>query len=176
MNIQLAKLLKYSKWYTTDKDNTAGLELDSITTTSSHGQMITKPTHFINESSSCINLNFSSNNCFVKNCGSELSNYDKYHYNIIYKTFNFDVPLLQSYYRDVWDYKRANTESIQKAISMFDWSKAFRHLHTNGKCELLTNISLHIKPKNVGYKTSDWMNRLIILSLKKTKTNHEILC
>ena len=68
MNIQLAKLLKYSKWYTTDKDNTAGLELDSITTTSSHGQMITKPTHFINESSSCINLNFSSNNCFVKNC------------------------------------------------------------------------------------------------------------
>ena len=28
------------------------------------------------------------------------------------------------YYRDVWDYKHANAESIQKPISTFDWSKA----------------------------------------------------
>ena len=47
---------KCSKWYTSDKDNTAGFELDSITTTAGYSQMINKPTHFINESSSCIPL------------------------------------------------------------------------------------------------------------------------
>ena len=39
-------------------------------------------------------------------------------------TLNFDILLPPPYYRDVWDYKHANTESIQKAISTFDWSKA----------------------------------------------------
>ena len=70
---------KCSKWCTTDKDNTAGLELDRITTTSGYSQIINKPTHFIDESSSSIDLIFSSNNNFVKKGESELSIYEKYH-------------------------------------------------------------------------------------------------
>ena len=63
--------------------------------------MINKLTHFINESSSCIDLIVSSNTSFVKDFGSELSVYEKcYHlWNVI------DVPLPPSYYRDVWDYQ-----------------------------------------------------------------------
>ena len=88
--------------------------------------MINKPMHFINESSFCIDLIFFSNSSFVKNCGSELSIYEKCNCNIIYGTLNFDCPSPPpSYYRDIWDYKHANTESIQKAISTFDLSKAF---------------------------------------------------
>ena len=104
---------KCSKWCTSDKDNTAGPELDSITTTPGYSQMINKTTHFINESSSSIDLIFSSNTSFVKNCGSELSIYEKCHHNIIYGTLTFDKPLPSPYYRDVWDYKNANTESIK---------------------------------------------------------------
>ena len=81
--------------------------------------MINKPTHFSNESSSCIDLIFSSNISLVKTRGSELSIFEKCHHNIIYGTLNFDVLLLPCY-RDVWDYKHANTENIQKAISTFD--------------------------------------------------------
>ena len=51
---------------------TAGLELNSITTAAGYSQMINKRTHIVNESSSCIDLIFSSNTSFVKNCGSEL--------------------------------------------------------------------------------------------------------
>ena len=29
---------------------------------------------------------------------------------------NFDMSFPPSYYRDIWDYKHANTESIQKAV------------------------------------------------------------
>ena len=123
---------KCSKWCTSDKEI---LELDSITTTAGYSQMINKPTHFINESSSCIDLIFSSNTSFVKNCGSgsKLLIYEKCHHNIIYRTLNFNISLPPLYYRDVWDYKHANTESIQKAISTFNWSKAFLHRNSNEK-------------------------------------------
>ena len=50
---------KSSKWCSSDKDNKAGCELDNITTSAGYSQMIDKPTHFINESSSCIDLIFS---------------------------------------------------------------------------------------------------------------------
>ena len=43
------------------KNNPAVIELDNITTTSGYNQMIDKPTYFISESSSCIDLIFSSN-------------------------------------------------------------------------------------------------------------------
>ena len=50
-----------------------------------------------------------------------------------------------SYYRDVWDYKHANTESIQKAVSSFDWFKAFFvHRNENEKCKILTDILFNV--------------------------------
>ena len=63
--------------------------------------MIDKPTHYINESSSCIDLIFSWNWNLTKNCGVK-----KYHDNII--TLNFNIPLLPHYYRELWDFKSAN--------------------------------------------------------------------
>ena len=84
---------KCSKLLTINKFNTAGLELDSITTTATgYSQMINKPTQFITESSSCIDLIFSSNTSFVKNCGSDLLILEKCHHIIIYGTLNFDIP------------------------------------------------------------------------------------
>ena len=47
---------KCSKWCNSDETNTAGIELDNITMTSGYNQMIDKPTHYINESSSRIDL------------------------------------------------------------------------------------------------------------------------
>ena len=46
--------VKCSKWRASDKNNTAGIELDNITMTSGYNQMIDKPTRYITESSSCI--------------------------------------------------------------------------------------------------------------------------
>ena len=50
---------------------------------------------------------------------------------------NYHQPLPPSYYRDVWDYKHANIESIQKAFSNFDCFRAFLHRNANEKCEIL---------------------------------------
>ena len=73
--------------------------------------MINKPTHFINQSSSCIDLIFSSNTSFVKDCGSEPSIYEKCNHNI-YRTLNFNIPLqkrsklTKRYYANPTDYNK----------------------------------------------------------------------
>ena len=98
----------------------------------------------------------------------------KCHNNIIYRTLNFDVLLRPLYYRDVWDYKHGNTESIQKAISTFDWSRAFLHWNANEKYKILSDILLNIfknfiphKIQNYDYKTPGCMNRSITIILNK---------
>ena len=65
--------------------------------------MNNKPTHFINESSSCIDLIFTSNTSFIKNYVSELSINEKCHHNMFYGTLNLDIPIALLYYRDVWN-------------------------------------------------------------------------
>ena len=159
---------KFSKWCSSDKDNKAGCELDNITTSAGYSQMID------NESSSCIDLIFSSNPSLTKNWGIEHSIYDKCHHNIIYGTLNFKVPLPPPYYREIWDYKKANIQNIQKAISMFDWRSAFKGNTVNKNCKILTltnifeNFIPH-KTKKFDYRTPEWMNSMVISSLKKRK-------
>ena len=78
--------------------------------------------------------------------------YEKCHHNITYGTLNFDVPL-PPHYRDVWDYKHENTETIQRAISTFDWSKPFFHRNANEKCKILTDSLLNIFKNFIPHKT-----------------------
>ena len=84
---------RFSKWCASNKSNTAGIELDNVTMTSGYNQMIDKPTHYINKSSSSIDVIFSPNVNLTKNCGAEKSIYEKCHHNIIYGTLNFNLPL-----------------------------------------------------------------------------------
>ena len=135
---------KCSKSWTSDKNDIAGLEIDNITTKVGYSQLIKKPTHFINGTSSYIDLIFSSNVSFIRNYGIKQSIYEKCHH-ITYGTLDFNVPLPPTYYREIWDYKNTDTDSIQKAISNFDWSKAFRNKNTNENCKLLTDTLIFLE-------------------------------
>ena len=153
---------KCSKWCASDKSSTAGIQLDNITMTSGYNQMIDKPTHYINESSSCIDLIFSSNVNLTKNCGVEQSLYEKCRHNIIYGTLNFNILLPPPYYRELWDFKSANTECIQKSINNFDWVRAFQNQNCNEQCKILLETLLNIfrnviphKIKKFEYRTSE---------------------
>ena len=72
-------------------------------------------------------LYFSSDWNINRNCGIKKAIHEKCHHDIIYGTLSFNVPLPSPYYGEIWDYKHANTENIQKAISMFDSHKAFKN-------------------------------------------------
>ena len=62
-------------------------------------------------------------------------------------------PLPPTYYRDVWNYEHANAESIQKAVSTFDWSKAFLHRIANEKCKILNDFLLNVFKYYIPNKT-----------------------
>ena len=88
---------------------------------------------------------------------------------------NFEfLPLPPPYYEDIRDYKHANTEKIQKAILLFDWQKVFKNKNINEMTRILTDFLSNIFKKFTPYKTKifdckypEWMNSLIISSLKK---------
>ena len=119
-------------------------------------------------------LDFSSNVSFTKNYGIEKSIYEKSHHNITHGSLDFNTPLPLPYYREIWDYKNADTKSIQKALSNFDWPKALRNNNANENCKFLTDTLMNIfrnyivtKLKRIDLKTTKWMNTLIISALKQ---------
>ena len=130
---------KSSKWCISDKSNRAGRERDNITTSAGYSQLINKPTHFVNKTSPCIGLIFSSDLKITLTCVIEKTIHEQCHHDIIYGTLNFSVPLPPPYYREIWNHKHANTENIQKAISIFDWHKSFKNKNTNEMTRTLTN-------------------------------------
>ena len=50
---------------------------------------------------------------FIRNYGIKQSIYQKCNRSITYGTLDFNIPLPLPYYREIWDYKNADTESIQ---------------------------------------------------------------
>ena len=92
---------KCSKWCRSDKNNIAGLKIDNTTTMSGYGQLINKPTHFINGTSSCIDLIFPYSISFIKNYGIDESISVKCYHSITYGTLDFNVLLPPPYYRKI---------------------------------------------------------------------------
>ena len=69
-------------------------------------QIIDKPTHFTNHSSSCIDLIFTSNPSIIVDSGIEKSLCSSCHHNILYR--NIRVPLPPPHFRTIWDYRNAD--------------------------------------------------------------------
>ena len=90
---------------------------------------------------------------FIRNYGIKQFIHEKCHHNITYRTLDFNVLLPPPYYREIWDYKNADTERIQKEISNFDWPKAFTNKNANESCKLSTNTLMNIFRNYVPHKT-----------------------
>ena len=99
--------------------------------------MIDKPIHVVNNSISCIDLLFRTNQNTISNYGVDVSIFDKCQHNIIIGKININVTLPPVYVREVWDYSQANVKNIKKAISNFNWIKAFENLSIDEKVEHL---------------------------------------
>ena len=96
---------KCTKWYPLDKNNAAAEVLQTYTTTTGYSQLIDQPTHCVNDSSSCIDLTFTSNMNLVTDFGVVPTLYKTCHHNIIFRKINFNVSLPPPFYRDIWAIK-----------------------------------------------------------------------
>ena len=153
-----------SRWWKNDITNSAGLELHSPTSSAGYTQIVDKPTHAVNSSMSCIDLIFCTNLNVISKHGVDVTIFDKCHHDIIYGKINIRVPLPPTYVREVWDYRKANVENIKKAISNFNWNKAFENLAIDEKVALLNQTLLNIfrnyipnKKIKCDYRQPPWM-------------------
>ena len=64
--------------------NPAGGEIASLTLSAGYTQINDKPTHVINNSTSCIDLRFFTNQNVISKYGVDASIFDKRHQNIIF--------------------------------------------------------------------------------------------
>ena len=75
---------KCSKWYFFDASDNIGKESDTIGSIAGYGQIIDKSIHFTNSSSSCIDLNFTSNPSIIVDSGIEKTLSSSSHHDIMY--------------------------------------------------------------------------------------------
>ena len=93
----------------------------------------------------CIDLMFCTNKSVISNHGVVVSIFDKCHHNIIYGRISINIPLSPTYVRELWNYKKANIYLlIMKAISNFDWNKAFENLSVDEKVYFLNKTLLNV--------------------------------
>ena len=92
---------------------------------------------------SCIDLMFCTNTNVICKHGVDVPIFEKCHHNIIFGKTDIRVPLPPAYICKVWDYSKANAKNIKKAISSFNWNKAFEILSIDAKVELLNKILLN---------------------------------
>ena len=162
-----------TNWWTADIDSKAGKELDSLTSTAGYTQLIDKPTHFFSGGCSCIDLIFCNKPELISEYGIDHSLFQTCHHNLIFGKINAKIPVPPAYSREVWDYKNANAEGIQKSISRFNWKKAFENLSINEKVDLLNATLLNIfrnyipnKIVKCSYRDPPWLTKLIKSKLK----------
>ena len=153
-----------SNWWKNDITNSVGEKLDSLTSSAGYSQIIDEPTHIVNNSTSCIDLIFCTNTNVISKRGVDVSIFERCHYNIIVGKTDIFVPLPPPYLREVWDYSETNAENIKKAISSFNWNKAFENLSIDAEVELLNETLLNIFRNYVpnrkikcNYRQPPWM-------------------
>ena len=122
-----------SRWWSLDKDNAEGREINSLTSAYGYSQLNNKPTLMTKKSSSCIDLIFSTSPNLIRATGIELSIFETCYLNLIYGIIDFKIPLPPCYLREVWDYKNANVNHIQIAVSSNDWEFLFHGANVNKK-------------------------------------------
>ena len=133
------------RWWSLDKDNAEEQKINSLTSAWSacgYSQLINKPPHITKESSSCIDLIFAASPNLIE--GVELSIFEKCHHKLIYGIINFNARLPPSYLREIWDYKNANVNHIQSAVSSVDWEFLFCGANVNKKVEILNECLKNI--------------------------------
>ena len=95
-------------WWVHDITNNKGVHIESISSLYGLSQLISEPTHILQNSSSCIDLIFTDQPNLVINSRIKLSLHESCHHQITYAKFNLQIIYPPSYQRLAWDYKNAS--------------------------------------------------------------------
>ena len=101
---------KSSNWYKHDQTTYEGSKIDAVTSQFRLQQLIKEPTHILGNSSSCIDLIFTSHPSLVMESGVYPSLHSNCHHQITYAKFNLKIYYPPPYEREIWHYQKANID------------------------------------------------------------------
>ena len=133
---------RLSTWDVNDIDTFEGKKINELTSSYGLHQIISEPTHLLDNSKSCIDLIFCNQPNLVIDSGVHPSLNAFCHHQVIYVDFLIHVP--PPYKRHIWHYKRANVDNIKNAINMFDWNRAFSNIDVNKQVDVFNETLLNI--------------------------------
>jgi len=157
-------------WWRGDRSDNLGIKFEQIFSNNNLSQIVNEPTHLTTNSATCIDLIATSQPNLFAECIIQPSLHPTCHHQINQCKFLIDIPPPNPYRRRIWHYNRANTSSIIRTISEYDWESnlnACSHdieAQSNLLTNLLTNTFTNFIPfTDVIIKPKDppWMQRHI---------------
>ena len=146
---------KLSQWYKNDKTTTQGSKIANFTSQYGLEQIINQPTHIFNNSSSFIDLLFTSQPNLVMESGAHSSLHSNCYHQIICARFNLKIYYPSPYEREIWYYNKANVDLIQQPIREFNWKRAFHRENVIEKVSILNNTINNVLSDFIPYETYD---------------------
>ena len=110
---------------------------------------------YTTNSSSCIDLIFTSQPNIVVESSVPPSLHPNCHHQIVSAKFNLKIYYPPPYLREVWHCKEANADLIKRAISNFNWERAFsnNNANNNEKVSLFNKTILNILNNYILHET-----------------------
>ena len=163
------------QWWGDDIENAEGKLFEPLTSDLGLHQLISEPTHLLNNSKSCIDLIFTDQpNLFVDN-GVHPTLHEQCHHQIVYGKLSISTVKQPPYTRRIWFYDKSDTANIKRSIELFNWQKHLGSLQCpNEQVKLLNETLLNIysnfipnKIKTIRPNEVPWMTRDIKNFLRK---------
>ena len=159
---------KLRQWYDEDSSTSEGVLIENITSQFGLHQIINEPTHILENSSSCIDLIFTSQPNLSVESGTQSSLHPNCHHQIIYTKFNLEVIYPPPYARKVWHYQDSNVDLIRRSMNEFDWDRGFANKHVNENVLIFNKTVLNVLSNFILHeaivcddKDPPWFNRKI---------------
>ena len=130
---------KSKNWCGKDSTNFEGISIENVTSQFGLCQMIKEATHIIESSSSFIDLIFKTQPNLVVESSVHPSLDPNRHHQIVFAKFNFQLYYPPPYPQEICHYKQANTELIRRAVTEFNWDRAFLNTNVNEKVSVFSS-------------------------------------
>ena len=144
---------KSNLWYNNDITTYEGSKIGGVSSQFALQQIIKEPTHIIGDSSSCIDLIFTTQPDLVMKSGIHSSLHSNCHHHIAFAKFNLKIHYPPPYVREVWHYQKANVDQIREAISEFPWGNSFANISVNEQVQLFTQTIQNIISNYIPHET-----------------------
>ena len=166
-----------SSWWSEDTNTPEGTNLYSLSSSNSFTQLINELTHIQKNSSSCIDLIFTDQPNLTVNSGVHASLHPNCKHQTVHATFNLNICYPPPYQRLTWDYKKADSEKIRKALDLVSWERLLGNKGINEQVSILNETILNVfsnyvpnKYITIDDKDPPWMKETVKLKIKEKDT------